>query len=424
MNLSERIAHLGWLAGIHRDYWDIWGQQHQIKPETERQFLQAMGFDLADAHTVEREIDQIENRHWYEPMAPVVLGSVGQPINVALTLPRDTNIDDVQWRLIHEDGNAETPAAHALSYALTARQTVQGKALSHWQVSIETRLLAGYHRLTFMVPKLEGGAGESATQNCETTLIVAPSSCYHPTPNRRRWGIALQLYSLRSSQNWGIGDFADLRAAGLLMAARGADFVGLNPLHALFSDSPERASPYSPSSRSFVNPIYLCVGEMDDFQDAEAAVSMVDDAEIIREVNSLRASELVDYPRVSALKNGAFDIAFAHFKTAHLAPRTDRASAFRRFKDREGTALHQFALHEALRNAQRPLPVAHSVEATQLASEFSDAIERSQYLQWQCNEQLGNVAKACHAAGMTVGLYRDLAVGCDSEGADIWNDPE
>ena len=88
------------------------------------------------------------------------------------------------------------------------------------------------------------------------TLVVTPGKCWLPpalAEGRRLWGIAAQLYLLRSATDWGIGDFGDLRRLVELAADHGADVIGLNPLHAMFPDDPEHASPYSPASRLLLN---------------------------------------------------------------------------------------------------------------------------------------------------------------------------
>ena len=91
---------------------------------------------------------------------------------------------------------------------------------------------------------------------------MTPDVAYLPPElerGARAWGIAVNLYALRSARNWGIGDFGDLRAVVAWAASIDADTLGVNPLHALHYLDPEAASPYSPSSRYFLNPIYIDV---------------------------------------------------------------------------------------------------------------------------------------------------------------------
>ncbi len=93
--------------------------------------------------------------------------------------------------------------------------------------------------------------------------------CYIPDwlADGRAWGITCQLYGLRSERNWGIGDFEDLARLAELAAAAGADFIGVNPLHALFSAEPRRFSPYAPSSRCFLNPLYIAADALGPFSE-------------------------------------------------------------------------------------------------------------------------------------------------------------
>src|SRR5690242_6547596 len=154
--------------------------------------------------------------------------------------------------------------------------------------------------------------------------IVAALSARHPEPaqsasapslmeafqgdGRRLWGIAVQLYSVRSQRNWGIGDFRDLCDIIRIAARAGASAIGLNPLHALFLDRPERASPYSPNSRLFLNPLYIALDDLEWF-DANTFVG---------ELAELRQTDLVDYPRVARLKLAA--LRAAHDKLRANSP--------------------------------------------------------------------------------------------------------
>src|SRR5678809_266444 len=118
----------------------------------------------------------------------------------------------------------------------------------------------------------------------------------------RLWGIAVQLYTLRSRSNWGIGDFADLCTVIRRAAEHGAAFVGLNPLHALFAANPGHFSPYSPSSRRFLNVLYIAVPEVAEFASCHAARELAGSAEGAAMLKALRDAEQVDYRGVAALK--------------------------------------------------------------------------------------------------------------------------
>lgn len=132
----------------------------------------------------------------------------------------------------------------------------------------------------------------------------AGSRCFEPpelAAGARRWGLAVQLYSLRSHANWGMGDFGDLAELASLAASEGADFIGLNPLHAGFSADPESCSPYSPSSRHVLNVLYIAVDAVPDLAScAEARVRMAEPA-FQDEIGRLRAAGFVDQDRKSVV---------------------------------------------------------------------------------------------------------------------------
>ncbi len=103
----------------------------------------------------------------------------------------------------------------------------------------------GYHRLVV--------AGQ------QITLAVAPSRGWtmeDVAPGRKLWGLAAQLYSLRRAGDGGIGDFGGLTDFARTAAARGASAVAISPVHAQFSATMDRFSPYSPSSRVQLNVLH------------------------------------------------------------------------------------------------------------------------------------------------------------------------
>ena len=243
---------------------------------------------------------------------------------------------------------------------------------------------------------------------------------------RRAWGITCQLYGLRSGRNAGMGDFEDLAQLAEMAARHGADFVGVNPLHALFLAAPAHFSPYSPSSRRFLNPLYIAVDRLEGVAPSDQAG--LEDA---------REAELVDYPEVAALKRAAFDAAFAHFRHQHQDTGSDADVAFQSFRARQANSLVGFALFEALSEhfAAQGLSVgwrdwpddykdSSSPAVRAFRQRHGDRVEFHAWLQWVAAEQLAVAQRRALAAGMRIGLYLDLAVGVAPDGADTWCAPD
>src|SRR6202171_190701 len=254
----------------------------------------------------------------------------------------------------------------------------------------------------------------------ETPLIVAPPRAFGGDFDRC-WLLAVQLYGIRSERNWGIGDFTDLEGLIELAAGLGADGVGLNPLHALFDDRPGDCSPYSPNSRLFLNPLYIDVEKLQEFQPGAIAGHA---AAIAR----LRGNDIVDYAGVAELKWRALRSAFAVFKAS---PRTERHAAFATFRTERGAMLSRFACFEMLRHKFRkpwwewPEEWRQSDDARSAALHAGpDAgeIEFVKFVQWTADQQLAACRQLATRLGMKVGLYLDVAVGVQSDGFDAWNE--
>ena len=239
-------------------------------------------------------------------------------------------------------------------------------------------------------------------------------------PPGRNWLLAVQLYGVRSQRNWGHGDFADLRGLIELAAQAGAAGVGINPLHALFDESPEQPSPYSPNSRLFLNPLYIAVDEIPEF---EASRDAIDDA-----IAGLRQSELVDYAGVAALKQRHLREAYRTF-VARGAP--ERRADFATFR-RTRSALTRCACFEVLRRRfgrpwwQWPSEWRNPDEAalTRLRADAADEIGYTEYVQWIADRQLMACHDRAHALSLAIGLYLDVAVGVQPDGFDAWDTPD
>lgn len=252
----------------------------------------------------------------------------------------------------------------------------------------------------------------------EVALIVSPPSAYAGDFDRG-WLVTVQLYGVRSSRNWGIGDFTDLVALLELAAKLGADGVGLNPLHALFDDKPTDCSPYSPNSRLFLNPLYIDVEQIPEFEagaDAHKAAAR------------LREGHIVDYKGVAELKWRALRAAFEKFKAR---PATGRKEDFDAFRAERAPLLSRFACFEALRHrfdrawwewpaAWRGPDDARCAELRR--GEDAAEIEFVEFVQWTADRQLRACRDLARQLGLKVGLYLDVAVGVQSGGFDAWNE--
>ncbi|HEY8622677.1 MAG TPA: 4-alpha-glucanotransferase, partial [Casimicrobiaceae bacterium] len=334
----------------------------------------------------------------------------------------------LHWRLNEDQGAERRGDLEPREFAAVERTTLDGEVLIARELLLPVLPPPGYHRLA-----LQSGSAIIA----ETLLIVVPAACFSPPAlanGGRVWGVAAQLYGVRSERNWGIGDFTDLATLVGLWAAKGADVVGVNPLHALFPRDPAHASPYSPSSRLFLNILYLDVEAIADFVECESAGALARSAEFQAALGRLREGELVDYAGVAKAKLRALEMLYAHFRTKHLTPGSERADAFRTFCAQGGEALRRHGLFEAIQEhffaqdaAIRGWPAwpesfrdPSSSAVERFATEHVERVEYYEYLQWQADLQLGAVRARVVAQRLGVGLYVDLAVSIDRAGAEAW----
>ena len=287
------------------------------------------------------------------------------------------------------------------------------------------QLACGYYTLS----------AESGGKSCFVRLIVAPESVYQPkllANGGRMNGLTMHLYSLRSERNWGIGDFTDLLNLMKYAAEKKLDFVGINPLHALFTSKPAFASPYSPSSREWLNPIYLDVEKVGAFTYNEQLKNWLAQPKIRQRIAALRITETVTYTAVWACKRDALHMAFNAFEQDTCEAAANERAAFEAFVLEKGKALQGFGLFEALdQYYSRPGQVGWQSWPSEFHQPDGEAVEKFarshereirfyMWLQWLCAEQLLEVNQAAAEYGVKLGIYGDLAVGVARGSADTW----
>jgi (1->4)-alpha-D-glucan 1-alpha-D-glucosylmutase len=339
----EKLDALCASCGIALDYHDIRGQLHEPDIEVIQSLLAALQLPVNSDDEIQQRLEEVQSRNWCHLIAPVVVRRQNEaPIRLILTLG-DGQVDSaISWELYEESGQLLQGEWKINAQDSVDEAVVNRSRLRQFEVVLPDFEAIGYHRL---IVKLDDSS------EAWTTLIVAPETCYQPPElagGTKIWGISLQLFSLRSKRNWGIGDFTDLHSVIEMFAPLGISVLGLNPLHALFSHLPENASPYSPSSRDFLNPVYLDVEAIDEFNHDPEVMAQVKNRKFQANLQALRELELIDYPEVWSLKLQVLESLYEAFKRQHHDTDSTRIKAFRQFQQKGGEDLFIFALFEAL----------------------------------------------------------------------------
>ncbi len=233
----------------------------------------------------------------------------------------------------------------------------------------------------------------------DAALIAAPERAYLPPgigDGTRSWGIATHLYQVRSEADMGVGGFRHLPPLAEALGRQGAQFIGLNPLHALFPHWPDQASPYFPSSRRFLNPLYLDPSGIVGFDDCAAARDSLGRSGLERR----READLIDYGATWAVLQPVLEALFAHFETTGQGQ-----DDFTAFAAREGEALERFATFQSIQEefpdqawSQWPssLRDPRSLEVARHGAQRAHRVRFHAWCQWQAELQLADAARACH----------------------------
>jgi 4-alpha-glucanotransferase len=428
--IDSMLDKLAQQCGIGDAYENYRGEPTPIASETRRALLAAMGCPTEQIGEIERVLHDRAAARWRSLLPVVAVVHPRRPsIEVAMACGDIGRMLD--WRIILERGGQVAGRVNSGELPEIERGDLDGLAHTRRGLSLPTDIAHGYHSLR---ANLEGGA------EVECALIVAPAACIEPPAlheGRRLWGVAVQLYTLRSSENWGIGDFADLEQAVRGFAPSGASFIALNPLHALFPANPRHFSPYSPSSRHFLNIFYIAVERVPEFADCPVARASVAAPEFQARLERLRGTANVDYPGVAAAKLPMLRMLYDHFLREHVERASGRAREFRAYMAGRGESLRIHALHDAIdehlraKHADRywgwPVWPAELGDPSQPGvREFESAHAREvgfhAWLQWIAEEQLGAVQRLARELGMAIGLYGDYAVGVNPSGSETWSD--
>jgi 4-alpha-glucanotransferase len=379
----DQIAKRAARSGIETQFRDAQGLQRTADPEALARVMAAVAGSSEPARRL---------------LPRTIVVRCGQGLQLRLTTKA---LSIVRWEII---SNANSSGAKIATGATNSAI-----------IGLPDDLPLGTYRLKVTAQS----SGQERTE--EAGLLSAPPQAFQglQAGPRRLWALAVQLYGVRSRRNWGHGDFTDLAGLLALAAELGAAGVALNPLHALFDDRAEAASPYSPNSRLFLNPLYIDIEAIPEFPGLGATG-------LQREVDGLRQRELVDHADVASAKTRALRLAYEGFRRADVA----RRRTFECFRSERGPALARFACFEFLRRRfdkpwwewpeqwRNPSDAALAL----LRERDGDAIAFFEFVQWIADQQLQACRQRARDLALPIGLYLDVAVGVQPDGFDAWSD--
>src|SRR5580704_8017887 len=321
--------------GIEESFRDARGMVQMTTPATRQALLAAMGVSANTEEAALAALDALDREEWLRPLPAVHVALESAPVTVPITYPAGTGT--LTWRLFLEGGAEKCGEVRFERLQLLHRRDIDDKSYEKRALLLEIEIPCGYHRLALM------------PGDAESTLIATPGKCWLPPDieqGKRLWGIAAQLYLLKSHTNWGIGDYADLSQLAHLLVGSGAQAIGLNPLHAMFVDDPEHASPYSPASRLLLNVLNIDVAAVPEVRSQPALSELIASDLFQTRIDACRSKHLVDYRAVTELKLSILEKIFA----AGRSPAGHSlGSAFEQFRRERGETLERHCLFLALR---------------------------------------------------------------------------
>ncbi|MDO5512389.1 4-alpha-glucanotransferase [Corynebacterium sp.] len=401
MTYQDVLKELADAHGVATRYTASDGEEITVTDDTLLKTLRALGVALSDAPAEDELTAALHSHREAESIRPLpasVVAVTGDArtfnVHVHDGAPAKVRIicEDGSERAVQQEENWNPPV------------TVDGQAFGEATFRIPGDLPLGWHRIELV----------SNDDRHECALIITPArlSTTDRFVDQPVTGVMAQMYSVRSEDSWGLGDFHDMgQLAEVLATEAGADFLLVNPMHAAEPLPPAEDSPYLPTTRRFINPIYLRIEDIPEMEqlDEDTRSDILELAAELREMN--RSEDIIERNPVYQAKLDVLHEMHHHGRTP------EREEAFRAYIEREGQGLVDFAAW----CAQREYEQIHDQRAHGIAPGMDEAINFYMWLQFLCDEQLAAAQARATAAGMKIGIMADLAVGVHPGGADAHN---
>lgn len=452
----SRVAELAERAGFLVDWQDAHGAAQRIPDATLATLLEYIGLRCDDEASLQQSLQALDDESPQHRLPPLITAVVDE----AIVWPRGVLQPGMPYTVTFEDGSStdgkvasvaaegadDADKIDAVAIAAVARAGYHTLCVE----GHETTLAVAPHRCFSIADALaKAAATEPVAVEADHTVKTAaaasaPGTVPRGAPNLAQatpavWGVSAQVYGLRREDDAGVGDFTALTLLARTCAASGAAALAISPMHAMFSADPGKFSPYSPSSRLFLNVLHIDPAAHFGAPRVTQAIDALSLAATLRELEN---APLIDWPGVATARLAVLRYLFDQSRT-HDA---NLLEGFQAFCEAGGAALERHARFEALHahriaawkaDAQpetatqaydwRHWPEALRDPASEEVAAFADAhrddVDFHLFLQWLANEGLAQAQQAARDAGMPIGLIADLAVGCDSIGSQTWSDP-
>ncbi len=391
---DAHLQQLALLAGISVEWIDANGRQQRVSDSALRQVLAGLGHPAKDDVQIATSLQALKTAHDSRHLPPLFTVDVQQELDLSAFFPVGS-----PCRIHLEDGSEQQLQLNDRS-------------------ALPAGLPIGYHQVHI-----------SEQHFC---LAVAPTRAFGlddalDTPTPRCWGISAQLYSLRREGDGGFGDCLALEALARSAAERGADALAISPMHAMFASDSHRYSPYSPSSRLFLNSLYASPSAILGERVVRLAVETLG---LEDKLQALEQLNLIDWPEATASRYQVLRCLYEDFIDGDHPLRVD----FDSYRTQAGDALEQHCRFEALQLEAkargldpdwRQWPEAwhdpHSPEVAAFAAQHPEQIQFHAFCQWLIERCLQRAQDAARSNGMAIGLIADLAVGADGAGSQAWS---
>ncbi len=406
----EHLQQVARAYGVGIDFWGFYGTLQQVGEQTLARILHALGLDVSTDAACAAALVEHDLAPWRLLLPPTVVMREGTATSVAVHVPDGA---PVRVWVIDEAGHEWQPTQ---GEDWAQPRDVDGQRTGRATFWLPEQLPQGWHTLH----------AETTGRVAESTLVVVPhrlttaDELPQTLGRSRTWGLMAQLYSVRSTRSWGVGDIEDLADLAAIAGAAGADWVLVNPLHAAEPRPPMEASPYLPTTRRFFSPLYIRI-------EAIPEVGELGKPERKRVAKLARRARAHNWDAEEVPRNAAYGAKLEALELLYAVPRSPgRAARFEAFRRWHGSGLADFAFWCAVRELVEEESdvwielTPGCAKADQLRHRLAHRIDFHAWMQWVLDEQLSSAQQTAKQAGMGVGIVHDLAVGVHPAGADSW----